>query len=183
LLLSPHEEKGNLDFYIVSDRTRPTAAQLRVSLLDFEGRALWTKQENVTIAALNSKSYLRVPIDGLLAGKDTKQVFLYSELVVADKVVSSNEHFFQSFKNLSLPQSLIKSQVVKTAGGLRITLSSDKLARAVYLSAPDHQGFFVDNYFDLIPGRKAEVVYRTKSAVKLPDFQRGLKIRSLVDAF
>ncbi|MGH9874637.1 MAG: beta-mannosidase [Pyrinomonadaceae bacterium] len=183
LLVSPHEEKGSLNFHIVSDRTRPTPAQLRVSLLDFEGHTLWSKQENVVVTPLNSKSYLTVPIETLVGGKDTKSIFLVSELVVDGKVVSSNEHFFQPFKNLSLPQSRIKAEAARTREGFRITLSSDKLARAVYLSSPDSQGSFVDNYFDLIPGRKVEVEYRTTNAVKVADFQKGLKIRSLVDAF
>jgi beta-mannosidase len=70
-----------------------------------------------------------------------------------------------------------------TRAGVNITLSTDKLARSVYLSAPNHAGFFVDNYVDLIPGRKVEVEFRTRGAVKATDFQKELKIRSLADAF
>ncbi|MFN2516450.1 MAG: glycoside hydrolase family 2 protein, partial [Pyrinomonadaceae bacterium] len=183
LLLSPHEENGSLNFYVVSDRLKSTPAQLNVSLLDFEGHTLWSKQENVEVVGLNSKSYLTVPIDTLLAGKDVKGVFLSSELVVDGKVVSSNEHFFRPFKNLSLPRPQISAQAVRTPSGFIITLSSDKLARAVYLSATNRVGFFVDNYFDLIPGKKVEVEYRPSGAVKLADFQKDLKVRSLEDAF
>ena len=77
----------------------------------------------------------------------------------------------------------VSAAVVRTPVGFRITLTSDKLARAVYLSAPNYSGVFVDNYFDLIPGRKVEVEFRTRGPVKLADFQRRLKIRSLADAF
>jgi beta-mannosidase len=68
-------------------------------------------------------------------------------------------------------------------GGLKISVSADKFARAVYLSAPNYAGFFADNYFDLIPGRKVEVQFRTTSAVPLSDFRKQLKIRSMTDAF
>jgi beta-mannosidase len=183
LLLSPHEENGSLSFHIVSDRMRPTAGQLKASLLDFEGHMLWSKQQDVIVDALNSKSYLTVPIDVLLGGRDAKSVFLVSELLVDGKVVSSSDHFFQTFKNLSLPEPQISAETVRTREGFRITLSSDKLARTVYLSAPNQKGVFVDNYFDLIPGRKVELDYRTRTAVKLADFQKDLRIRSLVDAF
>ncbi|MEP6819426.1 MAG: glycoside hydrolase family 2 protein [bacterium] len=183
ILVSPHEENGSLNFYIVSDRLKPTQAQLNVSLLDFEGHTLWSKQQNVEVIGLNSKSYLTVPIETLLAGKDVKTVFLFSEVVVGGKVVSSSEHFFQPFKNLLLPQPEISAGAVRTRGGFTITLSSDRLARAVYLSAPHYAGFFVDNYFDLIPGRKVEVKYRIGSAVALADFQKDLNVRSLADAF
>jgi beta-mannosidase len=102
---------------------------------------------------------------------------------VDGKPVSRNEHFFQPYKNLSLPRPLISVEAVRTRTGFRITLSSDKLARAVYLSAPNYAGFFVDNYFDLIPGRKVEVDFRSSDAATLADFQKQLTVRSLADAF
>jgi beta-mannosidase len=81
------------------------------------------------------------------------------------------------------PRPQISAVVVRTRAGFRIILSSDKLARAVYLSAPNYSGFFVDNYFDLIPGRKVEVEFRTGSSVTVNDFRKRLKIHSLADAF
>jgi beta-mannosidase len=183
ILLSPHEENGSLNLYIVSDRLQPTAAQLTVSLLDFEGHGLWSQQQDIEVAALKSKSYFTVSLETLLAGKDAKGVFLFSELLVDGKPVSRNEHFFQPYKNLSLPRPQISVEAVRTRTGFRITLSSDKLARAVYLSAPNSAGFFVDNYFDLIPGRKVEVEFRTGGSATLADFQKHLTVRSLADAF
>jgi len=183
ILISPHEESGNINFYVVSDRLQATAAQLQVSLLDFEGHTLWNQQQDMQVAALNSKSYWNIPIDELLAGKDSKSVFLFTELLVNGRTVSRNEHFFQPYKKLLLPRPQISVQAVRTQTGIRITLSSDKLARAVYLSAPNYPGFFVDNYFDLIPGRKVEVEFRARGPVNLADFQKRLMIRSLADAF
>jgi beta-mannosidase len=183
ILVSPHEENGNLNFYVVSDRLQPTAAQLQVSLLDFEGHSLWSQQQAIEVAGLKSKSYLAVPIATLLAGKDPKSVFLLAELLVGGKPVSRNEHFFQPYKNLLLPQPRISAETVRTRKGFRITLSSDKLARSVYLAAPNYAGSFVDNYFDLIPGKKVEVEFRTGGAVRLADFQKRLTVRSLADAF
>ena len=175
--------RRTFEFYIVSDRLPPTAAQLKVSLLDFEGRALWIQQEDMDVGALKSKSYLSIPLDQLLSGKDPKGVFLFAELLVDGQSISNDEHFFQPFKNLLLPRPKISAEAVRTPTGFRITLSSDKLARAVYLSVPNSAGFFVDNYFDLIPGRKVEVEFRTLGTVNLVDFQQRLTIRSLVDAF
>jgi beta-mannosidase len=70
-----------------------------------------------------------------------------------------------------------------TKGGFKVGLNTDKFARAVYLSLPDHDGVFSDNYFDLLPGRKAEVEYRTSSGMSPDQFRNQIKIRSLVDAF
>jgi beta-mannosidase len=184
ILVSPHEENGSLNFYIVSDRLQATPGQLQVSLLDFEGRTLWQQATNVSVAALTSKSYLSIPIDQLIAGREPKAMFLLTELTLGGKSVSRNEHFFQPYKNLRLPHPEISiSTLVRTRSGFSVTLTSDKLARAVYLSLPNQAGSFVDNYFDLIPGRKVEVEFRTRGPVNLIDLKKRLIVRSLADAF
>ena len=62
-------------------------------------------------------------------------------------------------------------------------LSSDKFARAVYLSAANARGLFVDNFFDLIPGRVVEVEFAKNGAIQLAEFRKQIKVRTLVDAF
>jgi beta-mannosidase len=183
ILVSPHEKNGNINVFVVSDRLQPVAAQINLSLLDFDGNRLWNQRQDVEIAALNSKSHLTIPINTLLAGKDPARVFLYMEVLVDGKRMSSNEHFFRPYKDLALSRPQIHSVVAPVRGGFKITVSTDKFARAVYLSAPNYAGFFVDNYFDLIPGEKVEVEFRTATSIAPDDFRKQLKIRSMADAF
>ena len=183
ILVSPHEENGNLKVFIVSDRLRPVPAQLNLSLLDFDGNQLWGQQQDIEVVPLTSKSYLTIPIDRLLAGKDPKGVFLLAEVLVGGKRVSSNEHFFKPYKELAVPRPQMKSDIVPVRGGFRITLSTDKFARAVYLSAPANNGFFTENYFNLIPGKQVEVKFRTGAPISLSAFRDSFKVRSMVDAF
>jgi beta-mannosidase len=188
ILVSPHEENGNIDVFVVSDRLQPAAGQLNVTLLDFEGNKLWSQQKEIEVAPLTSRSYLTLRLDTVLGGKDPKGVFLFSEVLVGGKQVSSNEHFFEAYKNLDVPRPQISFDVAPLGRGLgrgfRVTLSADKFARAVYLSAPNYAaGFFADNYFDLIPGQKVQVEFRTGAAIRLSDFRSKLKIRTMADAF
>ncbi|HEY8228075.1 MAG TPA: glycoside hydrolase family 2 protein [Pyrinomonadaceae bacterium] len=183
VLVSPRKKDANIEIAVVSDRLRALPGQLRLSLLDFNGKPLWQREQDVSVEPLKSKSYVNVPTAGLLEGRDPKTVFLFVELVIGGKTVSSNEYFFAPFKNLSLPRPEISTQVVATRGGFKLTLSSDKLARAVYLSAPGYRGSFRDNYFDLIPGRAVEVDFHTTEPIKLSEFRDRLKIRTLQDAF
>jgi beta-mannosidase len=189
LLVSPRATDGNVDIFVVSDRLQPTGGQLNVTLFDFAGNRLWNQQHTIQIRPLSSQSYLSIPIKSLLAlergvsDAPGTGVFLFTEVFVGGKPVSNNKYFFRPFKDLSLPPTQIASQVTPIRGGFRITLSADKFAKAVYLSSPDHAGFFVDNYFDLIPGEKVEVQFRTRSPIRLSDFRAKLKIRTLADAF
>jgi beta-mannosidase len=183
ILVSPLEDNGNINVFVVSDRLNPAAAELTLSLVDFDGKKLWSEHRDIDLAPLSSGSYATIPIATLLAGKDPRGMFLLTEILVDGKLASSNEHFFQPFKNLALGRPQIEIDVIAVRGRFKITLSADKLARAVYLRSPEYAGVFADNYFDLIPGKKVEVIFSPKVAVRLSDFRDKLKIRSLEDAF
>jgi beta-mannosidase len=183
MLVSLQRDKAGINFYVVSDKTRATRAQLRVSLLDFDGRALVTTTRDVTVLPLQSKAYLSIPLDELLQGKETKSVMLYCELLVKGRAVSSNSYFFEPYKNLSVQAAHVTTDVVPTPHGFKIILASDKFAKAVYLSAMGADGVFSDNYFDLLPGKKIEVEFRTRSPLPLKDFRDRLRVRSMSDAF
>src|SRR4030095_12004516 len=60
ILVSPHEANGNVNVFVVSDRLQPAAAELNVSLLDFDGNRLSSQRKDIEIAPLNSKSYLTI---------------------------------------------------------------------------------------------------------------------------
>ncbi len=183
LLISPHVDGQNLNVYVVSDLIKPTQAQMKISLLDFDGQVLMTTDKAVTVTALHSQPYLTMPVNSLLAGKDPKNVMLLCELLVDGKSVSSNDYFFEAYKNLKLPTPRIATEVISTKNGFKVSLSADKFVRAVYLNVPDGDGDFSDNYFDLLPGRRIEVEYRTHRKMTPDQLRSQIKIRSMVDAF
>ena len=183
LLISPHVDGQNLNVYVVSDLIKPTQAHMKVSLLDFDGQVLMNADKAVTVTALHSQPYLTMPVNSFLAGKDPKNVMLLCELLVDGRSVSSNEYFFEPYKNLKLPTGRIVTEVIPTKNGFKVSLSTDKLARAVYLNVPDGDGDFSDNYFDLLPGRKMEIEYRTHRTMMPDQLRSQIKIRSMVDAF
>jgi beta-mannosidase len=183
LLVSPYEDNGNINVFVVSDRRQPVAAELKLTLLDFDGRSLWSTQKPIEVASLDSKSYFTVSVDTLLAGKNPKNSVLVTELLVGGKTVSRNEHFFLPFKDLALSSPQFSTDVMPVREGFKVTLSADKFACAVYLSVPGRAGFFTENYLSIVPGQKVEILFRTEAPIPLSDFRAELKIRSLTDAF
>ena len=182
VLVMPHEEDGKLDVFVVSDQRQPVAAQLKLSVMDFNGQTLWNHQQPIEVQSLKSKPYMTVPLTTLLEGRDRKAVVVFAELTSGGRTLSTNSYLFEPFKNLTLPRPQLDVQVMAQRGGFKLKVSTDKFARAVYLSSP-YPGSFVDNYFDLIPGRTVEVEFRAAKSVPLDQFQKYLKIRSLMDAF
>ncbi len=183
LLISPHAENDLLQVYVISDRLKAAQAEIRVSLMDFDGKIINSTEKSATIAPLNSTAYLSIPIADWLNGKDKKNLMVYCELVVAGKTVSSNEYFFEPFKDLALSKPSINFDLLPIRGGYKVVLESDKFAKDVYLSVGSQTGFFKDNYFDLVPGKKAEVTFKTSEKFSPTEFRNLLKIRSMSDSF
>ena len=183
LLISPHVEDGRLKFYVVSDQTKAAPAKIQVALMDFDGRVLKRFDREVMISPLASRSYFDLGVSELLQGTDAKNSYVYCELLVGAQVASAHDYFFAPFKELRMPKPSIIFAVVPTRDGFKVTVSSDKFAKTVYLYVSDQDGSFSDNYFDLIPAKAITVEYQARAPLSLPDFRARLKIRSLVDAF
>lgn len=168
--------------YAVSDRVEMTPADLVVSLMDFSGNVLEGRSLNISVAGSTSGKPLTLSRQELLKNRDAESVFLLCELRVAGKTVSYNSYFFDAMKNLALPRPAIELEVTPLEIGFRISLVSDKLARNVYLSLGSAEGWFSDNYFDLIPSRKVEVDLVPLSAMDPNAVRENLRVVSLVDA-
>lgn len=182
-MISPHvDDSGNLNIYVVSDSPETKQAQIVLSLVDLNGKILSKKELDISIEPLKGKSYFNQTVKEFLKGADDRDVFLLAELKVGGKTVSQNEYFFKPFKDLSVSKPLIKNDITPTAKGFKLTLSTDKLAKSVYLSGFT-EGFFSDNYFNLIPNRNIEVEFQTKQKMSVDEFRQKLKVRSLIDAF
>jgi beta-mannosidase len=182
LLVSPHEENGSVSIYVVSDRTAEATGSVHVRLMSFDGTVLLEKKQDVTIPAQSSKVYLQIPMEDFLhtSGYDPQKSFLTTELTVGGQVVSSNDLFFASFKDLQLPVPKIDAELMQSGDAYKLKLNSNLFARDVYVSVGDYDATYSDNYFDLIPGESVEITI--KSPATLEQLKSALKIVSLADA-
>ncbi|MGH7598175.1 MAG: beta-mannosidase [bacterium] len=183
ILVSPHVANDSVNIYVVSDRPNPVAAEITVTLMKFDGQILKAASKNIWVQPLTSKNYLVINKAEWLTGQDSSEIFLLVELKDNENTLSSNTVFFEPAKNLNLPKPNIDIAVAKSRDGVTISLQSDKLAKNVFLSTDTSEGFFTDNYFNLIPGRKIEIEFKTEQAIAGKAFKDALKIVTLVDAF
>jgi beta-mannosidase len=182
LLVSPHVDEGKMNFYVVSDFPETKQAELAWRLIDLNGMELRAKTIDLSIEPLKGKSYASVSVEELLSGADAGKVLLLAELKSGGRTISTNQYYFKPFKEMAFPKPNIKTEIAPSAGGFKIKISSDKVARAVYLHGFT-RGFFADNYFDLIPGKPLEIEYRAASKMSINEFRQKLKVRSMADAF
>jgi len=72
-------------------------------------------------------------------------------------------------------------EIASVGGGFDITLKADKLAKNVYLQMGDEEGFFSDNYFDMLPGES--VTINLKTDISEEKLKEVLTLRTLDGAF
>jgi beta-mannosidase len=185
ILVSPHQENGNVAVYIVSDKTSPTVATLRVRILTFDGTVLSDKSQVVTITPLASKVYFTMPMLDIvnLPNADLGRIFAVTSLLVDNKPISSNMLFFVPKKDIQLPPATVSSQLsaTKAGGSFLLHLASPTLAKSVYVRFGNLDAKPADNYFDLLPGESIDLV--VTSTASLEELKSNLRVISLTDAF
>ncbi len=183
LLVSPHVEDAILATYVVSDKTTPTTAQLRIRVMGLDGSVLKESTQSIEVPPLSSKSYANWALTPFLnsAGTDSAKIFAVTDLVVGRETVSSNLTYFVAPKLVHLLPAPIDSSLNKVGDAYVLQLSSKVLARSVYASFGNIDVKLSDNFVDLIPGEPKEIRITTNAS--LDDLHTNLKITSLVDAF
>lgn len=183
VLVSPHQDSGGVNVYVVSDRTTELKADLRLRIMTFDGQVLAEKKGSFAIAPLSSIIYLHLPIEEALTAKniDRTKVFVATELMAGGNVVSSNIIYLSPTVEIHLPQAQLKTELTKAADGYKLRVTSPVLARDVFVSLGELDADYSDNYFDLLPGQSAEITIKTQAGED--DIRKSLKVISLVDAF
>jgi beta-mannosidase len=184
VIVSPFAHDGKVDVYVVSDKLQPFSGQIHTRLLDFSGKVLTEKMQDVQVPAQSSAVYFTLDEKELLANADPKKSFLVFDLEVGGQNMSRNLIFFDTMHNLDLPTSVhIETSLANPNGTYAVTLRSPALARCVYLSFGDLDVQTADNYFDLLPGETITVKLKTPSSVSLDQLKSSLQVISLTDAF
>ena len=184
VIVSPFAHDGKVDVYVVSDKLQPLSGQVRTRLLDFSGKVISDKTQDVQVPAQSSAVYFTLDEKDLLANADPKKSFLVFDLAIGGAEVSRNLIFFDTMHNLDLPTAVhIDTSLDNSSGGYAVTLRSPVLARSVYISFDDLDVETSDNYFDLLPGEAVTVKLKAPSSVSLDQLKASMQVISLTDAF
>jgi len=168
-----------VNVYINSDSLNIVSGKLVIELLDFSGKSLFKKEMDVEINPLSNKSFFSISAQKLLSGSDRNQVVLSVSLVQNKKVMSSNLLYFNHAKSLQLKKPEITFKVTKNGQAVNLELTSNTLARSVYLTLPEGEGEYSDNFFDMLPGKRVNLNLTTKLSIE--EIKQQLSIKSLCD--
>ncbi|WP_430973127.1 beta-mannosidase [Sunxiuqinia rutila] len=181
VLVSPYIDENFLKVGIVNDELREINAQLNLRMVNFDGEVVWEKAVLADVPANSSASYFDVNRYDFLRDKDSYRQVLVAEVIEGGKVIASNVFYFRPVKEMKLPTPEVTYEIVPAEGGYTISVKTDKLAKNLFMTIGDEEGFFSDNYFDLLPDETAEITLST--SVSEEKLREVFNIQTLDAAF
>lgn len=160
-------DSGIYKFFVINDGMQNYVGELKAEIRNFNGQLLWQRSSYCKSDASSNVSAILLPFPSLKE-IDTQNSYLKMEFISGDHHWESN-FFFEKPKKLKLSKTNIQ---IRTIDELTIEISSDVLAKDVFLSS-ENDTFFDDNYFDLLPNEKR--------IVKLSKAAKEIKVKSLFD--
>ncbi|SMO81307.1 beta-mannosidase [Saccharicrinis carchari] len=180
-LVAPRVMNDTLEVHVISDRLSDFEANLNLKISDFNGKVLWTKDLPIRVAANSSDCAFKQELKTFLKNLNTKEVLLQTSLSEAGKVLSENKYYFEPVKRLNLPTPDVKVSIAAGDDMYTLELTTDVLAKNVFVAYEEGTGFFSDNYFDLMPGETKTITFTPDASVK--EFESKLTIRTIRDTY
>jgi beta-mannosidase len=176
VILSPIIENQKLKIYAISDSISIQNINLTISLIDFYGNSIHKETIQTSLNRFNSNLIFEKNIIGLLKNHSPKQHALVISLGDKNKSYDQRVVYFEKPKDLELHKININFRFKSIENGYQLILKSTTLIKNLQCELPV-EGFWNDNYFDLIPGNEKIITFKTNEKIK--NIESQLKFTSL----
>ncbi len=166
LLISTVKTTYDYDTFIVNDGLTAINGTLKLTIMDFYGKEIWSTTKELRIQPNSSEKVYHIP---------QADIYTAGYVYVIEFDSAKSLYYFAKPKDLQLPKAAIEQEIHKTEHGYSITLKSSVLQKEVYISSLQ-KGHFTTNFFDLLPNIPKTIYFET-SASEIPK----IEIRSLND--
>lgn len=165
----PIVEDNILKIYGVNDLANEVKVTVHVHARSFDGTTLSdVTRADVAIPTDSSRMIWQGDLRTVL--NNTKPEGAVVEILLLDaagKQLHRRLFYAVPPKQLRLANANVKTTVEQVNEGYRITLDCNTLAKNVFIQTQAN-GHFSDNYFDLLPGEKKQVLFKTEQIVDTP---------------
>jgi len=162
-------EDGSIGVWAVNDGGEACRAEVRIAVVDLDGRALDAFRHTVDIPAGRSLLVASHPLERL-AGAERDRRFLWLELdgtVAGTPVTHRNEFLLSEPKRYDLRDPHLAVTVAQRGAEVVATITATKPALFVTLAVDGLAGEFSDNSITVMPGQPRQVVFAPASGVKV----------------
>ncbi len=180
ILISPVLDNKLLHVMVVSDKLEALEnVEMNLQTFDFQGNMIFSESDNyVKVDANSSTTLMQKSLSKILNGHSAKETYALLTLSQNGVTLAQRVFYFEYPKNLHLPKPNLTQRIERIEGGYKVILSTDKLAKNVFLQT-DALGRWSDNYFDLLPNQSKEITFKVKSG----DFEKGFQVKTLTGTY
>ncbi len=175
LLLSLVHEEQQLCVWLVNDTPKPVSGTIRLTLFDFDGTLLHSK--DVPASAPPHSSFLvgTKPLHEL-GFLDPTRHFIHARFAERGRLVAEATLLLARFRETNVRRARVAWDVRRVGKQMfEIGLRSKAFAKAVCVESKAAVDYS-DNFVDLIPGVKKSIVVTTKREMGADDFSADLKV-------
>jgi beta-mannosidase len=148
-LISTTQSQDYIEVTSITDSLNDFKANIVVKLLNFQSKTIW--QQSFPVNLIHSKSVSQIIFKKSLPNFDTTQVYLKTELIVNQQILSDSYFFFTEPKYLVLPKSKISIIPIDSD---KFEISSNEFIKDLFLYEASSVLQLDDNYFNLEAGQK-----------------------------
>ncbi len=168
---------GTTQVRLINDLQEPLSAELRLRVLDLDGKLLREERKPVTLSAAGVASSGDFADVDLLRGADPKRTVAIVELRDKEATLSRSAVYFDAAKNLAWSNPDLRGEIFADGDGYRLTVSAKHLARAVWIDFGDLDVELSDNALTVLPGESISL--HLQSHAELADLRKNLQFRYL----
>jgi len=164
---------------LVNDQQKNTQAILDIKIIDFKGKKIFEKKESIEIKGNTSAIYFTGEVKNMTGTLAANELLLSVSLLENEKILSTNVLYFMPVKDLILPKTGLSKKIREVNGEIILELFTDKLVKNLYLYLEEGDGFFSDNYFDMLPKEKIILRFKPFEKIDVKTFEQQLQMTQM----
>jgi len=173
VIISSKFSNDILHVFIVSDSLEDVSDELKVQVWDVNEGKQSEQLLPVTIPANSSTKIAEFQIQEILNGRSRESTVISLQFKDYRRLV-----YLLPVKDIQLPKPDVNYTLEPVPTGVNIHLTTNVLAKNVYLDNGDYFIRFSDNFFDMLPGESVTIFAESTS-----DELRNLRVKTLVDMY
>ena len=154
---------GTTRVSLINDLQEPLSAELRLRVLDVDGKLLREERKPVTVGAAGVTAFGEFSDADLLRNADPKRTIAVFELRDKEATLSRSVVYFDAAKNLAWSDPGLHGEITSDGDGYRLTISAKHLARALWIDFGDLDVELSDNALTLLPGESITLPLQSKA--------------------
>lgn len=181
LCLSNDYFNHRAELYVINEYPEAFAGRLEWRLCTFDGREVASGTETTGTGPVSASRVTVLRFANILHKHHKNTVVLYAKLFSNEKLLDEKNWLLVPDRKAKLPKPAIMAAFrAGERGEVEVTLRSAVFARYVYLEA-EGVSLYSDNFFDIPGGGEKKIVAMLPEGMRVEDFRKRLKVRSLAD--